>query len=373
MVWLHEVSSRSRDDLSPITLGDLDDEPLVSVLMPSFNYGRYIEAALESVRSQTYATFEVVVCDDGSTDDSVARVRKVSTTDDRFRLITQTNAGQAAALNAAFDASRGSIIALLDADDRFAQPKLAGIVDEMRGAGPGAVLHPLRLIDAEGTVTGRIPNLGRVESGWIADAVVRRGGRWRFLPTSALSFRREIGEAIFPLPVELRLYADAFLFVLLPLLSTLGFLEEPLADYRVHGENATLREADNVARIRENAQRWLRVTSLVNDRLAERGVDSRVRLDPRRNPEYRQREYLADLLEGRRTRVELLRSFARLAPIIFGDDVYSPAQRAVSTLVFALAPVVPVPRRGAWVDLGWRAARIASAAATWLRGSRRPT
>jgi glycosyltransferase involved in cell wall biosynthesis len=362
--------SRRADPLSPTRFDELEDEPLVSVLVPSFNYARYVEAALESVRTQTYQRFEVIVCDDGSTDDSVARVRRSCRGDDRFHLITQENAGQAAALNAAFEVSRGSVVALLDADDRFGASKLARVVDKMRGSGDGAVLHPLRLIDVDGTATGRIPNLGRVESGWIADAVVRRGGRWRFLPTSALSFRREIGRAIFPIPPELHLYADAFVFVLLPLLTTLGYVDETLAEYRVHGENATLRETDDVARIRLNARTWLRVISLVNDRLADRGAAGQVRLDARRNLEYRQREYLADLFEGRAPLIDLMRSFAGLAPLIVRDDLYSPAQRAASALVLGVAPIVPARRRRGWVDLGWRLAPMARRAMSGLRAGR---
>jgi glycosyltransferase involved in cell wall biosynthesis len=350
--------------LAPVDLSELESEPLVSILIASYNYGRFLEEALESVRAQSYSRLEELICDDASTDDSLSRARRFSRVDRRFRVLSQSNSGQAAAWNTAFAASSGSVVALLDADDYFDSDKVTRIVERFRKARAGAVLHALRVINVEGRATGQIPVLGRVEEGWIADDVVRRGGRWRFLQTTALSFRRDVGHLIFPIPTDIRLYsesADAFVFILLPLLTTIAYIDAPLAAYRVHGSNATLRISNQVQRIRENAATWVRVLQFVNERLAFLGSgDTLLRVE--RNPEFRQRQYLAELLEGILVRPALLARFLRLVPIIAADDVYSMAQRAAMLAVLGSAIALPAARRARWIEIGWGAGPAAKRA-----------
>lgn len=340
--------------LRPMPIDSLDEKPLVSILISSFNYGRYLEVALESLRSQTYGLFEVVVCDDGSSDDSVSRIERYCREDDRFHLLTQPNSGQAVALNTGFAASRGSLISLLDADDFFEPSKLERVVRQLRAQGAGCVLHPLRVIDPNGQVSGEIPVFGRFERGWIAERVVRRGGRWRTLPTSALTFRREIAEAIFPIPAELRAYADGFVSTLLPLLTTVDFVEAPLATYRLHGENVTMRRPNLLDGIRRNAEIGIHVTEMVNERLRTIEVEGEhVQLDVSRNLEYRQRVFVIDLLGGQRSRPELLRRLAGLAGLEATDDLYSLAQRIALILLFGIAIIVPRPLRDVWLRKAW--------------------
>jgi hypothetical protein len=105
------------------------------------------------------------------------------------------------------------------------------------------VLHPLNIVDRGGKVTGRIPVMGRVEQGWFAVRAIRLGGRWRFLPTTALTFRREIGEAIFPIPPQLRHTPATLCSRCSPLLTTVDYVDVLLAAYRLHGENVTSRRS----------------------------------------------------------------------------------------------------------------------------------
>ena len=99
--------------------------PLVSVLINNYNYGQFIEDAIESVLSQSYKNIELIVVDDGSTDDSKAKIMRFA---NRVTAIFQHNSGQASAFNAGFAASHGDIIAFLDADDYFLPEKIEKIV-----------------------------------------------------------------------------------------------------------------------------------------------------------------------------------------------------------------------------------------------------
>lgn len=94
--------------------------PLVSAIIPVYNGACYVAQAIESVRQQTYAPVEIIVVDDGSTDESSAIVQAFA----EVRLIRQENAGVGAARNTGIAAARGEFLAFLDQDDRWLPEKL---------------------------------------------------------------------------------------------------------------------------------------------------------------------------------------------------------------------------------------------------------
>lgn len=96
--------------------------PLVSVLIPCHNAGRWIRETLESVLAQTWPNLEIIVVDDGSSDNSVAVVERFDSV--QIKLIKQQNAGAAAARNRAFEESAGEYIQYLDADDLLSPRKI---------------------------------------------------------------------------------------------------------------------------------------------------------------------------------------------------------------------------------------------------------
>jgi glycosyltransferase involved in cell wall biosynthesis len=91
--------------------------PAVSVIIPLYNKGPYIARALNSVLAQTFQNFEVIVVDDGSTDEGAEIVGRFG--DPRIRLIQQENGGVSAARNRGIEATRAELIAFLDADDEW--------------------------------------------------------------------------------------------------------------------------------------------------------------------------------------------------------------------------------------------------------------
>ena len=99
--------------------------PLISVIMPCHNYGRFVGEAISSLQRQTYPHWEVVVVDDGSTDDTRKVLAQLSAADARVKYYYQSQQGVSAARNAAFGLAAGDYIQLLDADDLLAERKFA--------------------------------------------------------------------------------------------------------------------------------------------------------------------------------------------------------------------------------------------------------
>ena len=96
--------------------------PKVSVVIPTYNRGRVVGEAIESVLAQTFGDFEVIVVDDGSADDTAEKIAAIR--DSRVRYIRQSNAGVSAARNRGVAEARGEIISFLDSDDLWKPEKL---------------------------------------------------------------------------------------------------------------------------------------------------------------------------------------------------------------------------------------------------------
>jgi glycosyltransferase involved in cell wall biosynthesis len=219
--------------LRPIVkLGPLPEHPLISVLVANFNYAAYIGPTIESVLAQTYANFELILCDDGSSDDSVAIMNRYAANDRRIRVLTRQNGGQAVALNSAFAANRGDIICTLDSDDLFAGSKLEKVVEAFRSNPEcGAAIHFMRVIDSHGA---RRAGLVVTAEGYIGSEFVGLRVDNPYPPTSGISLRREVAERVFPIPESLRTYADHGISGAAALLTQSCLIREELADWRMH-------------------------------------------------------------------------------------------------------------------------------------------
>lgn len=110
-----------------------DGAPFFSVIVPAFNRAETISRAVASCLAQTFADFELIVVDDGSEDDTEARVR--ASPDPRVRYLRQQNAGAAAARNRGADHAAGRYLAFLDSDDEFLPGKLAAFHAAIAAAG----------------------------------------------------------------------------------------------------------------------------------------------------------------------------------------------------------------------------------------------
>ncbi|HVV51583.1 MAG TPA: glycosyltransferase family 2 protein [Polyangia bacterium] len=127
--------------------------PLVSVVIPTYNRGQMVLTAIGSALGQTYPSKEVVVVDDGSTDDTEAVVRQAYGDDARVRYVKKPNGGPASARNAGFAHTRGDYVALLDSDDTWHPWKLAAQIRCMeRYPALGMTWTDMEMIDPAGQV-----------------------------------------------------------------------------------------------------------------------------------------------------------------------------------------------------------------------------
>jgi glycosyltransferase involved in cell wall biosynthesis len=197
------------------------------VVIPSFNYGHFVTEAVDSALAQTYADREVLVVDDGSTDDTRQRLAPYG---DRIRYLYQENRGLSAARNAGVRAARGEYVALLDADDVWHPQKL-----ELQMAYLAA--HPeVGLLGAERTKErpARWPALGRA-AGLAARTITLEQlvVCSRFGPSSVVIARRCF-EAIGYFDPALRSVEDRHLWLRIAARFAVRKLESVLWWYRVH-------------------------------------------------------------------------------------------------------------------------------------------
>jgi PST family polysaccharide transporter len=135
-VTIPALTAVTRDEQEPAQVaGDLvyqagDWDPLVSILIPAYNAQEWIADTLRSALAQTWRRIEIIVVDDGSTDQTLATARRFES--DRVRVVTQKNQGAAAARNHAFSLSRGDYIQWLDADDLLSPDKIARQMEALK-------------------------------------------------------------------------------------------------------------------------------------------------------------------------------------------------------------------------------------------------
>jgi glycosyltransferase involved in cell wall biosynthesis len=249
--------------------------PVVSIVVNNFNYGRYLSAAIESALNQTYARCEVIVVDDGSTDDSRDVIAGFG---DRVLLIFQENAGQASALNAGFARSAGEIVIFLDADDLLLPETAQRVVDAF-ASDPGLVRvhYRLEMVDARGAPLGRlIPRRQTpMASGDLRLAVLRYPDDLAWAAMSGNAFSAAVLRHVMPIPVARfpTVGADVYLLNVTPLFGPVLSLDAVGAHYRVHGKNAYHRDQLDLQHLRRMTC-WSEATHAEIRRLAtDLGLD----------------------------------------------------------------------------------------------------
>ena len=122
--------------------------PQLSIIIPVCNTARYLPECLDSCRAQTFADWECLLVDDGSTDDSAAICESYVRSDARFRLFRNRHLGAAEARNAGLRAARGEWIGFADSDDRFRPEMFARMIEAQRDSGADVVICSFRAFES---------------------------------------------------------------------------------------------------------------------------------------------------------------------------------------------------------------------------------
>jgi glycosyltransferase involved in cell wall biosynthesis len=249
-------------------------QPTVSVLVNNYNYGRFVSCALASALAQYEPRTEIIVVDDGSDDDSRAVLQAYG---QRVQIVYQSNRGQAGAINAGVRASRGELICFLDADDWWAQGKLAAIIAVFE-ADPHVALvyHRLQPMLSDGTAVLK-PLPRTLCSGNLSPRLVKSAGWWPFPLTSAIAVRRSAWEEAGDIPEMFSISADAWLVGIYPFLGRVAALPDSLGFYRIHA-NHWYRPADDAAMLRKRMTHWEATVDATNLFLSSRKAPRSLRL-----------------------------------------------------------------------------------------------
>lgn len=220
--------------------------PLVSIIVTNFNYGAYVTAAVESALAQSYAAVEVIVVDDGSTDNSREKLTRFA---DRTMLLLETNAGQAAAMNRGYQKCRGEFVLFLDADDVL-EPEAIERALATWQVGDAKVQFALRGIDATGgALDFRFPGT-TMHSGDLRTLTTVYGG-YPSPPTSGNLFTRAMLDAVMPIPEQRwRRWPDTYLILSAPFHGAIRSVEESLGRFRLHGSNSWVTDQVDATRLR---------------------------------------------------------------------------------------------------------------------------
>lgn len=209
--------------------------PKVSIIIASYNSADYVGDAIDSVLSQTYSDYEIIVVDDGSTDETVLRLTPYR---DRITYVYHDNRGVSATRNAGVSASTGQYLAYLDADDTFLPNKLASQVDLLdRQPDLGLVAGGWRYVDKQRRILEEVypwSDYGEITF----PKLLRRG----LAPIHAVLMRRSWFEGICGFDTRFGQCADRDFWYRLSLAGCpMAWTPAIVCEYRIHGANMSLK------------------------------------------------------------------------------------------------------------------------------------
>jgi teichuronic acid biosynthesis glycosyltransferase TuaG len=214
-------------------------KPVVSVIMPAFNAGKYIEESINSVINQTFNNWELIIINDGSTDDTMTIANKYVSADQRIKLINQENKRLGAARNTGITNATGAWIAFLDADDLWVSDKLEkqlAIADSKPEAG---VIFTDGFTFYDDAAKTALP-YGTIAGPITADAIYKLEYQGNYIPVLSVIVKKAHIDAIGLQDESPYIYGcedwDYWLRLAINGISFYG-IDEKLFYYRKHGSN----------------------------------------------------------------------------------------------------------------------------------------
>lgn len=228
-----------------------DDRPLVSIITPSFNQGRFIRRTIESVLTQDYPKLEYLVMDGGSTDETLDILHSYGT---QLTWISGPDGGQADAVNAGVRLARGEICGWLNSDDTYLPGAIHAAVTHLTTHPNTAVVYgDAYYIDGQNRIIGRYPT---------EDFDQHRLAKACFICQPAAFFRRSAIEAVGGLDTRLRYCMDYDLWIRLARRFVIERIPQALASSRQYPQTKTWAQRDEFFReLCGVTQRWFGYTS----------------------------------------------------------------------------------------------------------------
>lgn len=226
--------------------------------MCTYNGARFVEQQLDSIVNQTYRNLEIVVADDGSTDDTVAIVRRFQQRDRRIRLLEGvSNLGFIGNFARALSACTGDQIALADQDDVWLPEKIMTLCEQL---GDNLLIYSrVQMIDAEGNQLQEVfPRVNRLDGACALSLLVDN-----CVTGHACLIQRELRDLALPFPPGVKAH-DQWLALVAAGLGRMKASESVLSLYRKHGANVLLnkKKKRSVSRAKQNMQRDERIASV---------------------------------------------------------------------------------------------------------------
>lgn len=208
-------------------------QPLVSVIIPAYNAARTLGVTVRSVIEQTMPDFEIIIVDDGSTDDTLKRAKLIAENDVRVKVFTQPNSGVSAARNTAINAAKGKYVALLDADDVWVSYKLERQLEILEnGAKIYAVQSGAFFVNDDLDLISVHPCVPTKDA--LLETLL-----FQNMPNnmSTLVIKRDMFETMGYFDAELEILEEWDMAIKVARNCNLYSIEEPLSLYRVHAGN----------------------------------------------------------------------------------------------------------------------------------------
>lgn len=208
------------------------NSPKVSIIIPNYNYAKYIAETIDSVLAQTYPNFEVIVVDDGSKDDSLKILEKYA---GQIKVIKQQNQGVSRARNNGAANSAGEYLAFLDADDVWLPAKLERQMQRFFEDSEVGLVHcSMKFIDIEGKITGESR---KGKEGWVAEELLKLKEGVVIGAGSTAVVKRALFDKIKGFDHRLTTAADWEFCYRIARDNKIAFVSEPLVLYRIHNSN----------------------------------------------------------------------------------------------------------------------------------------
>ncbi len=225
--------------LETVALSPLPDHPLISVVVPSFNQGRYIRATIDSILSQAYRPLQVLVMDGGSTDETV-RVLESYGTIPELEWISERDSGVVEAINKGFTRVRGDLVAIQSSDDCYLPGTFSKVIDEFRrDPALGLLYGDTVKVDAAGN------ELARYRIGPYSLLNLLRLRTW--IPQPSAFFRRDLLETLGGWDDRIPYAPDTDLWIRMAFRTTVKKVDHYFSQRRMHGEQRD-RQATKIIR-----------------------------------------------------------------------------------------------------------------------------